>query len=741
MRGFLEYLRVSLWMIPIILPAIWLLPKVSKRYAARVSYVIWLVLALRLLIPWNLTLPQETAPIHVALSQEQADWVQVHFPQVQPMTPQEEEIPQATPVVQAQTQTEREPLQPIQIAFALWAAGILFFALRTVGAVWQMKRLLRRWEAEPSAETKAFFAETAGERRPRLLLCPILESPMAVGLLRTTVYLPHEQYDRQEMEMIFRHELIHWRRRDLWYKLVLLAARSVHWFNPLVWLMAKRAERDLEISCDSAAVQGRDAAYRKAYGRMILQEAERSIEKQAALTTCFTDGKRALQERLVEIMNQSKRKKGMALVSVMLVLTLTCGCLISCGKDEKAPESTQDTAASQGTLTAEQRKLTEQWAEALSVRDGKIRYAQMGKEAKAQFAEEQKAIQGEDWNYVIGGSSPWVDSYTIEERENAAMITYTLEDSIPQTYTMQELLKFGEENGKTVVAGYLTSNVYWADGKVHPTISRTESDLDEGIWDFLSQSVVGFISQSGWDVYELEAFNFNRINVTRTPLANGREQVTVDFGLNIHHRNPFRDPDEAGYIKRAKEAGQSIYQTYYKEYYEEKEGNTYFRFTCEVQADAQKIYEDTCYPETFHLYNDDFNPHKITFNKKNPAWDGWYDKTPTDGWFCTVSPSGENAVAVTRKIRIADTKGRTNNGYFDLSLDYGGTFAIAKDSVFTVGGAGEAPAMLSGQEWLSRLKDGKIGESYTLFFKNTENGDFVITEGREGFWQAENVKG
>nr|WP_294681850.1 M56 family metallopeptidase [uncultured Anaerotignum sp.] len=412
MRGFLEYLKVSLWMIPIILPAIWLLPRVSKRYAARVSYVIWLVLALRLLIPWNLTLPQETAPIHVALSQEQADWVQVHFPQVQPMTPQEEEMPQATPVVQAQTQTEREPLQPIQIAFALWAAGILFFALRTVGAVWQMKRLLRRWEAEPSAEMKAFFAETAGERRPRLLLCPILESPMAVGLLRTTVYLPHEQYDRQEMEMIFRHELIHWRRRDLWYKLVLLAARSVHWFNPLVWLMAKRAERDLEISCDSAAVEGRDAAYRKAYGRMILQEAERSIERRAALTTCFTDGKRVLQERLTEIMNQSRRRKGLLLVLFMLLLTITCGCFISCGKKEEA-----EVERSAGILTAEQRALAEQWAEALSLGDGKIRYAQMGKEAKAQFAEEQKAVQGEDWDYHIGSSSPWVTSYTIEERE------------------------------------------------------------------------------------------------------------------------------------------------------------------------------------------------------------------------------------------------------------------------------------------------------------------------------------
>ena len=97
---------------------------------------------------------------------------------------------------------------------------------------------------------------------------------MAVGLFRTTVYLPHEHYTAQELEMIFRHELIHWQRKDLWYKLLLLAARSIHWCNPLVWRMAKRAERDLEISCDSMAVQGRDAAYRKAYGLMILQEAE-----------------------------------------------------------------------------------------------------------------------------------------------------------------------------------------------------------------------------------------------------------------------------------------------------------------------------------------------------------------------------------------------------------------------------------------------------------------------------------
>ena len=57
-----------------------------------------------------------------------------------------------------QTQPQAEPLQPLQIGFALWLAGVLFFALRTAVSVFRMKALLRRWEKEPSAEAKAFFA-------------------------------------------------------------------------------------------------------------------------------------------------------------------------------------------------------------------------------------------------------------------------------------------------------------------------------------------------------------------------------------------------------------------------------------------------------------------------------------------------------------------------------------------------------------------------------------------------------
>lgn len=735
---FLEYLKVSLWMAPVILLGLWLLPKLSRRYTPKLAYFVWLLLAVRLLIPWNLTLPTETAPIHLDFPQEtMVQWVPVEFSGNGSDAAAKGDT---TPTVLAETEKrpqEAPSVTPMEVFLAVWLAGGIVSLMRTVAATLRMQRLLKRWEKEPSAETTAFYTEIAGEKRPPLAICPALETPMAVGLFHTKIYLPHEEYSPQEMEMVFHHELIHWRRKDLWYKFFLLLARSIHWFNPLVWLLAKRANRDLEISCDGEAVQGKDAAYRKAYGMMILQEAERSLQKQAALTTCFTDGKKALQERLVEILNGEKRKRGMVLVAMTLVLALTCGCLVSYGGSDASGEVLTEKAA----LTAEQQEITRLWAEALSLRDGKLRYERMGEKAKARFEEEQKAVQGEDWDFNIGWSSPWVVSYEVEEKENAAIITYYMQDSEPQQYTMKELLKFGKENGKTVVESYLTSNLYGEDGKVHPVIGRRGMELDEGIWDFLYQSVVGFVSQSDWQIYELEEFNFNIINVEKKRLANGRDEVIVDFGLQIVHRNHFCDPAETSYLKKVKEQGRKEYEVLYQEYYKQQESNTVMRFTCEVLPGEARIYEGTCYPETFRLYNDDFDPHKITFENKNPAYEGFYEEELRDGWFAYISPAkGDGNVTVFRQIRISDVTGRTNNGYFDLHLERGGVFEVAENAVIIMGEAGEEPYTVTREEWLDWMEGAEHGGDFTLGFGKDENGYDIITEVREGYWKKTPVK-
>lgn len=59
-------------------------------------------------------------------------------------------------------------------------------------------------------------------------------------------------------------------------KLVLLAANAMHWFNPVVYLMLRQADEDIELACDSAATDGLELPERAAYSRTLLAAVQSS---------------------------------------------------------------------------------------------------------------------------------------------------------------------------------------------------------------------------------------------------------------------------------------------------------------------------------------------------------------------------------------------------------------------------------------------------------------------------------
>ena len=108
-----------------------------------------------------------------------------------------------------------------------------------------------------------------------------VDTPMTLGLLRPVIVLPPE-VPEADLPLILRHELCHIRRRDLWYKGLMLLANAVHWFNPLVWLMAGAIERDTELACDEASLAQLPRTEHAAYGRTILAAAQRVKNAPAA---------------------------------------------------------------------------------------------------------------------------------------------------------------------------------------------------------------------------------------------------------------------------------------------------------------------------------------------------------------------------------------------------------------------------------------------------------------------------
>jgi len=145
-----------------------------------------------------------------------------------------------------------------------------------------------------------------------------------------------------------------------------------------------------------------------------------------------------------------KIKKSIVFVAMTLVLVFSCGCFVSY-------------AESSSVLEQEKTAMAQTWAESLKSRDGKPRYEMMSEKCKAAFVEEQSILLGDNWNYVIGWSSPWVVSYEVDVNADAAVITYEMKDNTPYIYYMKERIKFGKENGNLVVEEHFYSNVYGED--------------------------------------------------------------------------------------------------------------------------------------------------------------------------------------------------------------------------------------------------------------------------------------
>ena len=236
------------------------------RYAARWRCTAWLLLSLRLAVPFPLLPHTGPAEAPVQLTVPSNPVVFTYSPPVSQ--------PPAASSRPAQSQAAPSRSEPVQNAVQPeGAAGVLLW---NVGCHLRFCRWLRRWgrEAEETpllARYRALGDQMGLRRLPRLVLCPSLPAPMLAGLLRPVILLPEPLPQSAPLECALRHELTHFRRRDIPLKALVLWVKALHWFNPLMWLMARAVEQDTELACDDSTLHALPGDQRSAYGRSILQ--------------------------------------------------------------------------------------------------------------------------------------------------------------------------------------------------------------------------------------------------------------------------------------------------------------------------------------------------------------------------------------------------------------------------------------------------------------------------------------
>lgn len=313
-------LTCSAVLVPLLIGKGWL----RQHVRAKALYVVWLILALRLVIPVDLSLPEPAVTV-------EAPSYQVALPARTPSAnlPAGAQIEEPSAVVGQTAPEAASAVRTIPVTAllsALWLFGVLAAALVQGGGYLLARRRLLR-DARPDLEAEAQAGQTAAslglKRAVPVRRSRQVRTPMVLGLLRPVLLLPEGQ---AVDEVVLYHELTHLKRLDLAYKALLVAACWLHWFNPLVWWMSRAASENLELCCDDDVAAGRDAAFRRKYGELLLSTAE---EKPGpTLSSRFGGSKQAMKDRLTNLF--VKKKRGRLLACTAVAVLILVGGLVAC---------------------------------------------------------------------------------------------------------------------------------------------------------------------------------------------------------------------------------------------------------------------------------------------------------------------------------------------------------------------------------------------------------------------------
>ena len=300
----------------------------------RLQYALWLLAALRLLLP----VPLVSSPVSVmnAAADVPAAVQRLTAPEDRRAPQPAAEAAPAQPAAAAEAQVQTKEKLPVRtILKTVWLTGAAILAGVMLAQNLAFLRKLRRVR-QPLA---------CAESPIPVWLVPGLPSPCLAGLFRPEIYLtPEAAADPATLGFVLRHELAHFRAKDQLWSLVRLVCQCVYWFDPFVWLAAALARRDCELACDARVLRGLDGESRAAYGRALLGLVTMRPGGGQLLSgaTTMQLGKKSLTERITLIAKKPK----MAAYTLVFVLLL-CLALAACtftgasAQPEPEPETAQ----------------------------------------------------------------------------------------------------------------------------------------------------------------------------------------------------------------------------------------------------------------------------------------------------------------------------------------------------------------------------------------------------------------
>ena len=280
-------------------------PILSKWYSNQSIYYLWFITAIGFLFPFKVSFFE---PVIVNESSKTIFFVP-NFAVSQQVTAQE---------------FTNISIDWVFIGFIVWIIGIVIFAIYHLIQYIYFFHMIKRWSKKVTCKaTLSIFEKVKRElkikKEIQIKECSIITSPMGVGFHKFFIFLPVHSFSEEQLYFILKHELIHYKRKDLWCKILVLIINVIHWFNPFVYIMRKRIILQCELCCDSEASRNMDVKEKLQYVETMIHIVKNNLKFYTALSNNFLAEKNNIKRRVFSIMDNKKKKKSIFCVFVLIV--------------------------------------------------------------------------------------------------------------------------------------------------------------------------------------------------------------------------------------------------------------------------------------------------------------------------------------------------------------------------------------------------------------------------------------
>jgi Zn-dependent protease with chaperone function len=235
-----------------------------------------------------------------------------------------------------------------------WASGaaicLIWFTMATARA----RRIVAR--SMPIVDDRTTALLPSGSPRVVLLSSTEVAIPVTWGASRAVIVLPADapvEWPEERLRAVLLHELAHVRRRDWLSQLAGLFVVSVHWFNPLVWMLYARLRVEAEKACDDAVVSHGMSA--SSYAAQMIAVVQAAKGRKHLLGSVAMANAGAIKERISAMLDARLSRAGvttrqaltLGTAAAMVSLMLTPGYTVPVAFGPTDPESSSSTVASE----------------------------------------------------------------------------------------------------------------------------------------------------------------------------------------------------------------------------------------------------------------------------------------------------------------------------------------------------------------------------------------------------------